>query len=188
MKGKKLWMSLFAIIVLGSGAYYILKSDASSGDGQVDPFVVAEVGSVVEKALAVGTIEPENEIEIKSKISGVVSQIFAQPGEYVMEGQPLIEVKPDPTPLELAEAKRNLERMQIEKNSLESEMKRMQKLMVRELVSAQEYEQLEQEYEDAKIRLQISQERLDLLESGRISIGDTVLNRLSGHRLTVIFS
>ncbi|MCG2587382.1 efflux RND transporter periplasmic adaptor subunit [Rhodohalobacter sulfatireducens] len=175
MKGKKLWISLLVVIVLGSGTFYFMQGNASSEEGQEDPFVVAETGTVVEKALAVGTIEPENEIEIKSKISGVVSQIYAQPGEYVSEGQPLIEVKPDPTPLELAEAKRNLERTQIEKRSLESEMQRMQKLMDQELVSEQEYEQLEQEFEDVKIRLQISQERLDLLESGRVSIGDTVI-------------
>jgi HlyD family secretion protein len=65
----------------------------------------------------VGTIEPENEIEVKSKISGVVSRIFAEPGDYIREGQPLIEVRPDPTPLELAEAKRNLERTEIEKEN-----------------------------------------------------------------------
>ncbi|WP_234567463.1 efflux RND transporter periplasmic adaptor subunit [Rhodohalobacter sp. 614A] len=175
MKGKKIWITLLVVIVLGSGAFYFLQGDSSSEEGQEDPFVVAEIGTVIEKALAVGTIEPENEIEIKSKISGVVSRIFAEPGEYVTQGQPLIEVKPDPTPLELAEAKRNLERTQIEKESLESEMKRMQTLMDQNLVSAQEYEQLEQQYEDVKIRVQISQERLDLLESGKVSIGDTVI-------------
>lgn len=175
MKAKKIWISLLIVIVLGSGAFYFLQGDTTSENNGEEPMVVAEIGTVIEKALAVGTIEPENEIEVKSKISGVVSRIFAQPGEYVEEGQPLIEVKPDPTPLELAEAKRNLERTQIEKQSLESEMQRMQTLMDQNLVSAQEYEQLEQQYEDVKIRLQISQERLDLLESGKVSIGDTVI-------------
>lgn len=175
MKGKKIWITLLVVIVLGSVAFYFLRGDSSSEEGQEDPYVVAEVGTVIEKALAVGTIEPENEIEIKSKISGVVSKIFAEPGEYVTQGQPLIEVKPDPTPLELAEAKRNLERTQIEKESLKSEMQRMQALMDQNLVSVQEYEQLEQQYEDVKIRLQISQERLGLLESGKVSIGDTVI-------------
>lgn len=43
-------------------------------------------------------------------------------------------------PLELAEAKRNLERTQIEEKRLEREMQRMQTLMDQNLVSAQEYE------------------------------------------------
>lgn len=175
MKGKKIWITLLIIVVLGGGGFYFLNGDSSSGENQEDPFVVAEISTVIEKALAVGTIEPENEIEVKSKISGVVSTIYAEPGEFVRQGQPLIEVKPDPTPLELAEAKRNLERTQVEKKSLESEMKRMQSLMDKNLVSEQQYEELQQQYEDVKIRLQISQERLDLLESGKVSIGDTVI-------------
>ena len=70
MKGKKLWITLLVVIVLGSGAFYFLQGDSSSEEGQEEPFVVAEIGTVVEKALAVGTIEPDNEIEIKSKKLG----------------------------------------------------------------------------------------------------------------------
>ena len=60
-------------------------------------FVSATRGDIREKALAVGTIEPENEISIKSKVSGVVRSIFADAGSYVKAGQSLLEVKPDPT-------------------------------------------------------------------------------------------
>lgn len=175
MKRKRLWITLAVIIVMASGAFIYLQSRSSSDQDKTDPFVVAEIGTVVEKALAVGNIEPENEIEIKSKISGVVSKIFAEPGDFVQEGQPLIEVRPDPTPLELAEAKRNLERTQIEKNNLARELDRMKTLIERNLVSQQEFDQLEQRYNDVEVRLQISQERLDLLESGRVSIGDVVI-------------
>src|SRR5690554_3907042 len=102
MKRKRIWIIL-VILVFGSGAFYYMWSNSNSNTQETDPYIIAEIGTVVEKALAVGTIEPENEIEIKSKISGVVSRIFAEPGQFVTEGQPLIEVRPDPTPLELAE-------------------------------------------------------------------------------------
>lgn len=51
MKRKKTWIPLLVVIVSGSGAFYFLKSDSSSEEGQEDPFVVAEVGTVIEKAL-----------------------------------------------------------------------------------------------------------------------------------------
>jgi HlyD family secretion protein len=175
MKRKKVWVTLLSLIVSGSGAFFYLQSNSASDEEKIDSFVIAEKGTVIDKALAVGTIEPENEIEVKSKISGVVSRIFAEPGDYIREGQPLIEVRPDPTPLELAEAKRNLERTEIEKDNLAKELGRMQTLRDRSLVSQQEFEQLEQRYNDVKVRAQISRERLDLLESGRVSIGDTVI-------------
>lgn len=175
MKKKKKWIILVAVIILGSGAFIYLQSNSASEHDKTDPFVVAERGTVIEKALAVGTIEPENEIEIKSKISGVVSKIFAEPGDYVTEDQPLIEVRPDPTPLELAEAKRNLERTEIEKENLRRELERMKVLRERNLVSQQEYDQLELRFHDAEVRVQINQERLDLLESGRVAIGNTII-------------
>jgi HlyD family secretion protein len=175
MKKKRIWITLLILAVFGSGAFYYLSNNNDSNNKQSDPYVKAEIGTVIEKALAVGNIEPENEIEIKSKISGVVSKIFAQPGDYVREGQPLIEVRPDPTPLELAEAKRNLERTEIEQENLRKEMERMISLRERNLVSQQDYEQLEQRYNDVKVRMQINRERLELLESGRVSIGDTVI-------------
>ena len=175
MNKKKIWIVLVIIIVFGSGAFFYIKSNSASEQDNSDPFIVAERGVVIEKALAVGTIGPENEIEIKSKISGVVNKIFAEPGDFVREGQPLIEVRPDPTPLELAEAKRNLERTQIEKANLERELERMKVLRERNLVSQQEFDQLEQRYDDVEIRVQINKERLDLLESGRVAIGNTII-------------
>jgi HlyD family secretion protein len=71
--------------------------------------VRVEKKTIVDKALAIGSLEPKNEIAVKSKISGVVGRLFVEVGDYVSKGQPLLEVKPDPTPLELAEAKRAVE-------------------------------------------------------------------------------
>lgn len=175
MKSKKILLTIAFIIVLGSGLYYFMFGKSANDEIQEEPHIIAEIGTVVEKALAVGTIEPENEIEIKSKISGVVRHIFAEPGDFVREGQPLIEVKPDPTPLELAEAKRALERTQIEKNNLTSELNRMKSLYDRNLVSQQEYDRVEQQYNDVIIREQINKERLELLETGSITMDETLI-------------
>jgi HlyD family secretion protein len=172
---RRLWIGLLLVLVLGSGSFYFLFSNTSNENESSDPYVIAELGTVVEKALATGTIEPDNEIEIKSKISGVVSQIFAEPGDYVQKGDPLIEVSPDPTPLELAEAKRNLERTQYEEQNISRELERNRTLKERNLISDREFEELQQQYNDVKIRLQINRERLELLESGRILIGDTMI-------------
>ncbi len=173
-KKRIFWGSLLVLILAGGG-FVLLNSSSSEDENSQAPYVTAEIGTIVEQALATGTIEPENEIEVKSKISGVVNRVFAQPGEYVQQGDPLIEVRPDPTPLELAEAKRNLERTLVEKENLEKELDRMRVLRERDLVSDREYEENLQRYNDAKIRAQINRERLELLESGRISIGETLI-------------
>lgn len=178
MKRKKLWITLTIVIVLSSGAFIYLQSNSGNESSTESPHIFAEIGTVIEKALAVGKIEPENEIEVKSKISGVVSRIYAEPGTYVRKGDPLIEVSPDPTPLELAEAKRNLERTEIEMQNLLRELNRLETLLKSNLVSQQEFDQAEQRYNDVVVRAQINKERLDLLEHGRVTVGDTVIESI----------
>jgi len=178
MKKKRIWIVVIVLIVIGGGATYFYLNSSNGDTDQEEPFVLANRGTVVEKALAVGKIEPENEIEVKSKISGVVSRIFAEPGTYVKKGDPLIEVSPDPTPLELVEAKRNLERTEIEMKNLESELNRLKTLLAANLISQQEYDRTEQLYNDVVIRAQINTERLELLEYGRVTVGDTVIESI----------
>lgn len=176
LKGKKLlWSAILITVIFGGGSIYFISDDESEESSSEAPYVTAEMGTIVEQALAVGTIEPENEIAVKSQLSGVVSAIYAEAGDYVKKGDPLIEVSPEPTPLELAEAKRNLERIKIEESNIKKELDRMEQLLDKRLVSQQEYDQLKQRHGDVEVRLQLESERLQLLESGRIKMGDVVI-------------
>lgn len=127
--------------------------------------------NIVEKALAVGAIEPLNEIEVKSKISGVVGKLYVEIGDFVKVGQPLLEVKPDPTPLELAQAKRDVEMARIEKNNLSRELQRSQQLKQKGLISDQDFEKIQRQYKEAELKYQMRIEHLQLLEVGKTEIG-----------------
>ena len=60
-------------------------------------------GDILEKALAVGTIEPERETKVKSTIPGIVSEVLFKVGDTVRAGSPLFKISPNPTPLEYVE-------------------------------------------------------------------------------------
>src|SRR5688572_6725862 len=96
------------VVVLAGGAAAALYSRSRSEE---KPYKLVEVtrGPVVEKALAVGAIRPKREIAVKSKISGIVRRAFREVGDHVNVGDPLFEILPDPTPLELTEARREVE-------------------------------------------------------------------------------
>ncbi|HLF20531.1 MAG TPA: efflux RND transporter periplasmic adaptor subunit, partial [Bacteroidota bacterium] len=152
---------------------------SSKSSNETDlPKVKVKKGNIVDKALAVGTIEPEIEISVKSKVSGVVKTIFADVGTYVRSGQPLLEVKPDPTPLELADAKRQMELAQVDLESLKKERVRQESLFKSSLISNKEYEDFQKKYDDSELRLKIANEKLALLESGKIKIGDTEIESI----------
>lgn len=135
--------------------------------------VKVEKKDIVQKALAIGSLEPRDEVAVKSKISGVVGRIFVEVGAYVQRGQPLLEVRPDPTPMELVEAKRNVEMAEIELKTIQKERDRGDQLRVKGLISDQEIENLRRSYEEAELRHKIAQERLQLIEKGKVRIADT---------------
>jgi HlyD family secretion protein len=79
---KKIILSSFAIIVLAGAAFLFFGNSKSPKDEQL-PLVKVKTGTIVDKALAVGTIEPEIEISVKAKVSGVVKHIFVDVGQFV---------------------------------------------------------------------------------------------------------
>lgn len=171
IKRKVLWPILIVGAIGIAGFSWWKKSQNGKDDAL--PKVKVTKSNLVDKALAVGTIEPENEISIKSKVSGVVQRIFADVGVYVQVGDLLLEVRPDPTPLELAEAKRNVELAQVELDNLARENARKQALLNNKLISAEESEASQRQYQESELRLNIAREKLALIESGKVKIGKT---------------
>jgi HlyD family secretion protein len=181
--GKKWIIISVIVIVLILVAVISLSSNSKNNKNQRTTVEVKKM-NVIDKALAVGSIEPLNEIEVKSKVSGVVGKLFVEVGDFVRAGEPLVEVKPDPTPLELAQTKRELELATIEMETVSKELDRSKQLKAKGLISDQEYEVLTQQYDQAKLRHQITQERLDLIEKGWVKIADTNIESVVKSPLT----
>jgi HlyD family secretion protein len=174
---KKIIVSSILVVLIAAAAFFLLGGSKSSTDDAL-PKVKVQKGNIVDKALAVGTIEPENEISIKSKVSGVVKHIFADAGVYVKEGQPLLEVRPDPTPLELADAKRQAQLAQVELDNFVKQGVREESLNKKQLISTKEYEDFQQQYQQAELRVKIADEKLELLKSGKVKIEGTEIESI----------
>jgi HlyD family secretion protein len=168
MSGRKKigMLVLTAVVVAGAGTTFARRGGAEETTA---PGVAVSRGDVVAQALAVGTIVPEVEVSVKSKVSGVVQKRFADVGDYVAAGAPLLEIRPDPTPMELADARRQVELRQLELDNVAREMARQQELRSRGLISEQEFEQSQRRSAEARLQSQMATERLALLEKGRVT-------------------
>jgi HlyD family secretion protein len=164
---------LAGLLVLGAAAGATAAVQSNRTAGRKGPASVLVVrANLVDRALAVGTIEPEVEISIKSRVSGVVARRFVNVGESVAAGAPLFEIRPDPAPLELADARRQVELHQIESENLKKELDRAAELRDRGLQSQQQYDAAKRGYDAAALQVQMAQERLALMEKGRVKIAD----------------
>lgn len=167
---KKLIGLLVLVASIGVGAYFLLGANHSAENGLKT--VQPTVGEVVVKAVAMGQIEPLHEVAVKSKNSGIVRKIFVEVGDRVQPGQPLIEIEPDPTPLEYAEAKRHVELAEVELKRARSAYKRNVELKEQGVISARDYDEAERSFRDAELRVTLARERLELIDKGRATVAD----------------
>jgi HlyD family secretion protein len=149
------------------------------GQKKVPPkLVAASRGDIVEKALAVGTIEPEQEVKVKSTIPGIVAEVLFKVGDPVKEGAPLFKVSPNPTPIEYVEARRAMELAEVTMLKLKGDWTRQLELYKGNLVSKAEMDAVEGAYREAELRYKTSAERFELLEKGRIRLSNRDINSL----------
>ncbi len=159
---------LFLIVAAGvTGAYFWLQ-----GRKQAEPpfkLVEVERGSITEKAIAVGQIEPRLKFEVKSKISGIVKRCAVEVGDRVEPGDPLFEIVPDPTPSELVEAQRRVEAAQSAYNRAQSDWNRSSELARQGIIATEEEDARRESFELANIELSTAQDNFELIREGRIA-------------------
>ncbi len=173
---KKVLLIVFLVIIIGGVLFFAIDGAAKKENGYKT--VPVERGDIVDKALAVGRIEPKKEISIKSKISGIVKKAYAEIGDQVGVGDALFDIAPDPTPVEFAEAKRQVELYQVTFDNAKREFDRSKSLKDKQLISHQEYDRALADYEEAELRFKLAQEKLALIESGRTEIADRTVDNI----------
>ncbi len=156
-------------MVVGVAAVGFLLWSRNAGAKEPD-FKTVEVtsGTIVDKALATGQVVPDQEIQVKSQISGLVSKCFVEVGERVEAGQPLFAITPDPTPLELADAERQVEMAQVAYDKAQQDLERSHSLWSGGVVARDQFDSRQKEFDQARISLEQARDRLALLKEGRI--------------------
>jgi HlyD family secretion protein len=158
---------LLVFVVGGGIAAYAWFSNRTPADAGLKT-VKIELGSITEKALATGQIEPREKFTVKSKISGIVRRVFVEVGDTVERGDPLFEIAADPTPAELLEAERRQDDAKTRFQKAESDWVRMQQLHGQGVVSRTELDQTRESWERTQIELKNASDSMQLVRKGRI--------------------
>jgi HlyD family secretion protein len=159
------------LVLVAAGIVFVLVSGRKK-KGEDLKFVPVKRGDIAERALAVGTLEPEQEIKVKSTIPGIVSKVLFKVGDTIAKDSPLFEISPNPTPLEYVEARRGMEVAEVSRARIQVERDRNVELAKSKLISQSEMDALEADYSEAQLRYRVAQERFELLEKGRIRMSN----------------
>lgn len=162
MKIKNLVIAIIVIALGGMIAYRITKNKAESDKGNdksgkkpATPVTVYVVkGQDFSNTISLsGSIEANEQIEIRSEVSGIVENIAFTEGSSVTKGQVLFKVNDIELRAQLAQAKT--------KESLASENERRAKLLLqKEAISQEEYDIASADYRTAKAQTQLIQAQI----------------------------
>jgi HlyD family secretion protein len=171
---RKLWKTLLFLVVIAgasAGVYALSRNGKKGNDGP--KLVDVTTGSIVEKAVAVGQIQPRQKFQVKSKISGIVRRALVQIGDTVKAGDPLFEIGPDPTPLEVTEVDRQVDSANASFRRAESEYRRAQELARTGVLPKSDLDQKKEAYELARVALTKAEQNRDLTRKGRLTLTGT---------------
>lgn len=171
---RKLWKTLLFLVVLAgaSAAVYAVSRNGKKSGNELKNVEVT-TGSIVEKAVAVGQIQPRQKFQVKSKISGIVRRTLIQIGDTVRAGDPLFEIAPDPTPLEVTEVDRQMESAEAQFRRAEADYKRSMELTRSGVLPKSDVDAKKEAYEVARIALMKSQQNRELTRRGRLTASGT---------------
>jgi len=168
--GRTLIILIIAAAV-SAGVYAWTRNGKKDANGLKQVEVTS--GVIVEKAVAVGQIQPRQKFQIKSKISGIVRRALVQVGDTVKEGDPLFEIGPDPTPLEKSEVDRRVESAEASFRRAESDYQRSQELLRSGVLPKSDVDAKKEAYELSRVALMKASQDRELTKRGRLTATGT---------------
>ncbi len=89
---------------------------------------------------AVGTVEPEQSVQVRAQVSGVLQTIAFREGDRVKAGQVLFEIDPRTFRAQYNQALAALERDKAQLENAKAQQQRLEPLLKREFITRQEYD------------------------------------------------
>jgi len=122
--------------------------------------------NIVRKTVATGKVVPLEEAEIKPKVSGIIEEIFVEEGAKVKVGDLIATIRVVPNVQSLNSAQGSVQSAKLRYENTEVLYKRNKSLFEKGVISKQEFETAELNFESAKQDLQNSQNNLDIIKKG----------------------
>ena len=126
----------------------------------------ATVKDIQKTSVVTGKIIPRDEVNIKPQISGIISELYKEAGENVVEGEIIAKVKVIPEMSSLSSAQSRVRLAEINLKQAQTNYDREKALYDKNLVSAEEYDQVRQALAQAKEEKAAAIETLEVVRDG----------------------
>ena len=155
--------AIIALIFIGTFVFLWQKSQPKE---VVYNEFTPKTDSIQKTTIITGKIEPRNEVNIKPQISGIISELYKEPGDYVNAGDIIAKVKVIPDMSSLSSAEMRVRLADINLKQAETDFKRVENLHDQKLVSDDEFDKGRIALQQAKHERTAAQDALEVVRDG----------------------
>lgn len=161
-------LKYIGIILLISGAlfaaaYFIKTNDKSAIVYETKTIITT---SIEKKTVITGKVIPEDEVEIKPQIQGIIDALFVEEGDKVNTGDLLAKIKVVPNEQNLNSAEGRLANSRIVLKNAKIDFKRNNDLFDKGIISKQDFDNIQLRYNQSKQDVSNAISDLQIIRSG----------------------
>ena len=188
MKNQIKYIVIFLIIgsLLYVLNYFKQANSASIIDYETEqPFYT----SIVKEVVATGKLNPEDEIELKPQVSGIIDKIFVEEGDIVVRGDLIANIRVVPNEQALLSATSRINSAKLSYDNARKLFERSVKLYEKGVISKQDFENSQLSMEQSTESLRQAENDFKIIKKGTLTGGSTantnVLSQISGTILEI---
>jgi HlyD family secretion protein len=176
---KKILTIAFGLIVISAFAGTVYYLHSKSEEAPV-VFETAQpvVATIVKKTVATGSVVPRKEVEIKPQISGIVAELFVEPGDRVRRDDTIARIAIIPNMLSLNDAENRVNQARIALDNARLDLERNRRLRDEGILAQAEFQRVELAHENAREELSAAINHLDLIRKGTREAAEAASNTL----------
>ena len=122
--------------------------------------------NIQKTTIITGKIEPRNEVNVKPQISGIITELLKEAGQYVQQGEVIAKVKVIPDMGQLSSAEMRVRLAEINLKQAQVDFQREENLYNQQLVSADEFDKIKIALNQAKHEKAAAEDALQVVRDG----------------------
>ena len=155
-----------ALVIFGAlfaTAYFIKTNNKSTIEYETETPMISDIER---KTVITGKVIPEDEVEIKPQIQGIIEGLFVEEGDLVKTGDLLAKIKVVPNEQNLNSAKGRLQNSKIVLRNSKIEFDRNKDLLEKGIIAKQQFQNIELQYNQSIQNVKNAESDLEIIRSG----------------------
>ena len=179
------------IILLVGSLLYVLNYFREANSASIIDYETEQpfYTSIVKEVVATGKLNPEDEIELKPQVSGIIDKIFVEEGDIVVRGDLIANIRVVPNEQALLSANSRINSAKLSYDNAKKLFDRSVKLYEKGVISKQDFENSQLSMEQSTESLIQAENDFKIIKQGTLTGGSTantnVLSQISGTILEI---